>query len=46
MSARTVKLSDVLRNRIGEAMKALRPEKVVLLDSPIAETVHEEVHLP
>ncbi len=33
MSTRTVKLSDVLRNQIGEALKPLRPEKVILFGS-------------
>ena len=33
MSARMVKLSDVLRNAIGEALKPLRPEKVILFGS-------------
>lgn len=46
MSTRMVKLFDVLRNEIGEALKPLRPEKGILLDSPIAETVRKEVHLP
>ncbi|HPC94692.1 MAG TPA: hypothetical protein PLU87_07125 [Sedimentisphaerales bacterium] len=46
MSARIVKLSDVLRNRIGEALKPLHLEMVILLGSSIAEIVREEVHLP
>lgn len=45
MSARMIKLSDALRDQIGEALKPLRPEKVILLDSPIAETVCKKVHL-
>lgn len=46
MSTRIVKFSDVLRNWIGEALKPLHLEKVILLGSSIAEMVREEVHLP
>ncbi len=46
MSARMVKLSEVLRNRIGEARKPPHPDVVILPGRWVGEIVREEVRLP
>jgi hypothetical protein len=46
MSTRTMKLADALRSQIDEALKPLRPEKVILFGNSVGEIVSKEVHLP
>ncbi|HQN35134.1 MAG TPA: hypothetical protein PK019_17105 [Sedimentisphaerales bacterium] len=46
MSARTVKLSDALRNEIDETLKPPHPDAVILPGRFVGTIVREEVRLP